>query len=86
MFGWYSLDAYKNGDSEYIFINSSHQKTFCTLITETKNIPEEYRLRYKDTVLSGEVLFIDTDQYNMKEYCNVDNHPDMTNDSHQSPV
>lgn len=68
MFGWYSLDAYKNGDDEYIFINLDEQQTFATLITETKNIPKEYILRYKDVVFSGEVLSINTDQYNMKEY------------------
>ena len=82
MFGWYSLEAYKNGDDEYIFLDLNDQQTFATLITETKHIPREYHLKYKDVVFSGEVLSIDSDQYNMKEYCMDDMSPQIF----QSPV
>ena len=56
MFGWYSLNAYNNGDTEYIFMNEYQQQTFCTFITETKKIPQEYYNKYTDTVFCGTVL------------------------------
>lgn len=54
MFGWYSLNAYKNGEKEYIYINDYGQQTLCTIISHKKICP--YLNEYKnDAVFCGEI-------------------------------
>jgi len=46
---WYSLDAYKCGVPEYIYIDDLQQVTIYNLITDKKNVPHDSK--YKDYVL-----------------------------------
>ena len=41
-YGWYSLDAYKNGEPEYRYLNPEGQETICTAFTEDIQPPETY--------------------------------------------
>jgi hypothetical protein len=51
-YGWYSLDAYNNGEPEYIYLNHDGQETLCTALTEEIQPPETHR----DFVFCGIVL------------------------------
>ena len=41
-YGWYSLDAYKNGDPEYRYLNPDGQETLCTEVTVEIKPPETH--------------------------------------------
>ena len=49
MYGWYSLNAYRYNEKEYIYLNDYHQITICTIITDSKICPSDYK--YKDDVV-----------------------------------
>lgn len=51
LYGWYSLNAYINGEREYIYINLIGQETHCTIISTDKI----YQLSYHDAVFMGEL-------------------------------
>jgi hypothetical protein len=56
MYGWYSLNAYKNGEKEYIYMNDYNQITLCTIISYNKICP--YTNKYKnDVVFCGKIKF-----------------------------
>ena len=58
LFGWYSLEAYKKGDKEYIYIDTDCQETLCTIVTEKKERPYELNHPYrKDVVYTGELKY-----------------------------
>ena len=46
-YGWYSLDAYKNGEPEYRYLNPDGQETICTAFTEDIHPPETYGFQHK---------------------------------------
>ena len=54
MYAWYSLDAYKNNEKEYIYLNDYDQITICTLITDTKIYPSDYKYK-NDVVFCGKI-------------------------------
>lgn len=39
MYGWYSLESYKSGSTEYVYLNTYGQETYCTHITPDKKTP-----------------------------------------------
>jgi len=61
IFLWYSLNAYNDGVTEYIYKNSSKQEIIYNMITKTKKIPSDSN--YKDYVLCE--CLINTDQENI---------------------
>lgn len=38
LYGWYSLNAYNEGKTEYIYTNTFNQETFCTITLTEKNV------------------------------------------------
>jgi hypothetical protein len=52
-YGWYSLNAYKNGEKEYIYMDKYNQSILCTIITKDKNIPYDKESPYIDVVYCG---------------------------------
>ncbi len=58
LYGWYSLKAYKNGEKEYIYIDTSNQETICTAISEVKECPYKGGDQYsEDVVYTGELTY-----------------------------
>lgn len=56
LYGWYSLNAYNAGESEYIYVNDKGQETHCTITSYDKRCPypPSHHL-YNDVVFMGEV-------------------------------
>ncbi len=58
LYGWYSLEAYKKGEKEYLYIDTSNQVTFCTIVSEKKECPYEVNTPYRcDVVYTGELTY-----------------------------
>lgn len=57
IYGWYSLNAYNNGEPEYIYMNNIGQKTLCTIISYDKKCPYPNHTKYKDVVFMGELNY-----------------------------
>jgi len=56
LYGWYSLNAYNEGHTEYIYTNTYNQETFCTIVSNIKTCPYSEE-KYKDAVYSGELKY-----------------------------
>jgi hypothetical protein len=58
LYGWYSLEAYKKGEKEYLYIGTSNQETLCTIVSEEKECPYEGSNPYREgTVYTGELTY-----------------------------
>lgn len=53
--GWYSLNAYLQGDTEYIYMSEYNQLTYCTIITGNKEKPYTSNSPYNDVVYCGKI-------------------------------
>ena len=54
MYGWYSLNAYNQGASEYIYINNDGQETYCTCVNNVNICPDKFN---DDIVYCGEIRY-----------------------------
>tara|TARA_B110000495_G_scaffold180890_1_gene175227 strand:+ start:237 stop:449 length:213 start_codon:yes stop_codon:yes gene_type:complete len=61
LYGWYSLNAYNEGKTEYIYTNVFGQETFCTIISNEKDCPYKEE-KYGDAIYSGEVIYFIKEQ------------------------
>jgi len=58
LYGWYSLEAYKSGEKEYLYIDTSNQETLCTIVSEEKECPYEKGSPYREgAVYTGELTY-----------------------------
>ena len=56
MYGWFSMNAFNLGHTEYIYINDAGQETYCTATSNTKQCP--YHLnQFNDCVFMGEITY-----------------------------
>jgi len=55
LYGWYSLDDYNNGETEFIYLNPDNQETYCTCVTYEKMNPYGITRNNLDAVYCGEV-------------------------------
>ena len=58
LYGWYSLNAYKKGEKEYIYIDTCNQEAICTVVSEKKERPYKEGSPYrKKVVYVGELTY-----------------------------
>jgi hypothetical protein len=58
LYGWYSLEAYKQGEKEYLYIGTDNQETLCTVVSEEKECPYEVNNPYRvGAVYTGELTY-----------------------------
>ena len=58
LYGWYSLEAYKQGEKEYLYIGTDNQETLCTVVSEEKECPYEEGNPYREGVVyTGELTY-----------------------------
>ena len=58
LYGWYSLEAYKQGEKEYLYIGTDNQETLCTVVSEEKECPYEEGKPYREGVVyTGELTY-----------------------------
>tara|TARA_B110000858_G_C17437431_1_gene308230 strand:- start:279 stop:479 length:201 start_codon:yes stop_codon:yes gene_type:complete len=62
MHGWYSLEDYKKGCKEYIYLDNYGQETYCTLITKDKNLNSENNKK----LINKELFYCGTLKYFVK--------------------
>ena len=56
-YGWYSMNAYLNGEKETIYSNYDGQETHCTIISDLELCPyPKDSLYYKDVVFMGKII------------------------------
>ena len=57
LYGWYSMNAYNNGEKEFIYNNLIGQTTYCTIISSEKVCPyPSNHYLYSDVVFMGELV------------------------------
>ena len=61
LYGWYSLNAYNEGNTEYIYTNYFDQETFCTIVSDKKICPYKEE-KYKDAIYTGELKYFIKEQ------------------------
>ena len=58
MYGWYSLNAFSQGEPEFVYLNHSGQETYCTIVSDTNVCPYQHdSTHYTDCVFMGEIKY-----------------------------
>ena len=61
LYGWYSLNAFNDGEKEYIYTNEDNQETFCTVVSYENVCPYKQK-RYEDVVYLGKLKYFIKEQ------------------------